>query len=83
MRAAKGKRQTHESGTLEQPKVETYEENGVNWTRAGQIGYEITDIPVWIRKNSTDKTYGLCKTADNLTILCEGYEKPAHSVNET
>ena len=28
----KEKKATHESGTLEEPKVETYEENGVNFT---------------------------------------------------
>ena len=38
----KEKKATHESGTLEEPKVETYEENGVNFTRESYIGYEIT-----------------------------------------
>ena len=34
----KEKKATHESGTLEEPKVETYEENGVNFTRESYIG---------------------------------------------
>ena len=34
----KEKKATHESGALEEPKVETYEENGVNFTRESYIG---------------------------------------------
>ena len=68
----------HESGALEEPKVETYEENGVNFTRESYIGYEIT-YPS-LDKKIVDKTF--IQYGDN-QYTCYGYEKPAHSVNET
>jgi len=74
----KEKKATHESGTLEEPKVETYEENGVNFTRESYIGYEIT-YPS-LDKKIVDKTF--IQYGDN-QYTCYGYEKPAHSVNET
>ena len=74
----KEKKATHESGALEEPKVETYEENGVNFTRESYIGYEIT-YPS-LDKKIVDKTF--IQYGDN-QYICYGYEKPAHSVNET